>query len=86
MKTLFVISSASKLDGMLECHEILIRETYEDAIVSAQDSIANDFGYNSWEDYLSHRDPEITERNGVYTIHDDNCGHEEYYRIEKSTI
>lgn len=85
MNIVYIISSASVIDGKLECNGILIRDNYEDAIITVQDSITEDFGYNNWNEYLSKRDPEITEENGIYTIHDDNCGHEESYRIEKYT-
>ena len=60
--------------------------TYEEAVIAVQNSIAEDFGYYDWNDYLSKRDPEITEENGTYTIYDDNCGHEECYKIEKRAI
>ncbi len=86
MKTIFVVSSASICDGVFECHGIFVRGSYEEAILTAQNSIVDDFGYESWDDYLSHMDPEIIEKNGVYTIHDNNCGHEEYYRIEKVVL
>lgn len=85
MNIVYIISSASVIDGKLECNGILIRDNYEDAIITAQNSIVEDFGYNNWNEYLSKRDPEITEENGIYTIYDDNCGHEESYRIEKYT-
>lgn len=86
MKEIFIISSASEIEGMLECHGVLLRESYEDAIITAQDSIAYDFGYPDWESYLSKRDPKIIEENGIYSIYDDNCGHEECYRIEKIIV
>ena len=85
MSVVYIISSASVIEGKLQCNGILIRETYEDAIITAQNSIAEDFGYYDWSEYLSKREPEITEQNGIYTIYDDNCGHEECYRIEKCT-
>ena len=85
MNSVYIISSASEIEGKLQCNGILIRENYEDAIITVQNSIAADFGYFDWDDYLSKRDPEITEVNGVYTIYDDNCGHEECYKIEKCT-
>ena len=81
MNAVYIISSASVIKGKLTCNRILIRETYEDAIITAQDSIAEDFGYYDWNDYLSKRDPEITEKNGTYAIYDNNCGHEECYKI-----
>ena len=87
MRSIYVISHASKIDGELQCEGALIRDTYEDAIIAAQNSIAEVFGYTDWNDYLSINDPEITEENGVYTIYDDDgCGHEEYYRIERCVI
>ena len=86
MKTIYIISSASVCDGKIQVNETLSSETYEDAIIKAQDSIAYDFGYDSWDDYLSHMDPAIEEKNGVYTIHDGNCEHEESYRIERFVI
>ncbi len=85
MDAVYIISSASVIEGKLQCNGILIRETYAGAIITAQNSIAEDFGYYSWNEYLSKRDPEITEKNGIYTIYDDNCGHEECYKIEKYT-
>ena len=60
-------------------------DTREEAIEKAQDNIAEDFGYSSWRDYLSHMDPKITEKEKIsysYTIYDCNAGHEEMYRIE----
>lgn len=87
MKEIYVISSASEIEGKLECHGVLLRDSYKDAIITAQNSIAEDFGYPDWKSYLSERDPEIIEKNGVYSIYDDNCdGHEECYRIEKITV
>ncbi len=86
MKEIFVVSSASEIEGKLECHGVLLRDSYKDAIITAQDSIADDFGYCDWESYLSKRDPEIIEENGIYSIYDENCGHEESYRIEKITV
>ena len=83
MDGVYIISSASEIEAKLQCNGILIRETYEDAIITAQNSIAADFGYYDWNEYLSKRDPEITEKNGIYTIYDDNCGHEECYKVEK---
>lgn len=85
MNIVYIISSASVIDGKLECKGILTRDNYEDAIITVQDSIAYDFGYSDWNEYLSKCDPEITEKNGIYTIHDDNRGHEESYIIEKCT-
>ena len=85
MNAVYIISSASVIKGKLTCNRILIRETYEDAIITAQDSIAEDFGYYDWNDYLSKRDPEITEENGIYTISDNDRDHKEYYKIERYT-
>ena len=85
MNIVYIISSASVIDGKLECNGILIRDNYEDAIITVQNSIAEDFGYSDWNEYLSKHDPEITEENGIYTIYDDYCGHEECYKIEKYT-
>ena len=85
MDAVYIISSASVIDGKLQCNGILVRETYEEAIITVRNSIAEDFGYSDWNDYLSNMDPEITENNGIYTIYDDNCGHEECYKIEKYT-
>lgn len=62
MNSVYIISNASEIDGKLQCNGILIRESYEDAIVTVQNSIAEDFGYYDWNDYLSKRDPEITEK------------------------
>ena len=86
MSCMYIISSSSVVDGKLQCNGILTAETYEDAIIKTQNSIADDFGYDSWEEYLAHMDPEITEKHGVYTIYDDNCGHEECYKIEKLVV
>ena len=87
MRSIYVISRASKIDGEFQCEGVLIRDTYEDAIIAAQNSISDNFDYVDWNDYLSINDPEITEENGVYTIYDDDCcGHEEYYRIERCVI
>ncbi len=83
----FIISNASVIDGKLEVHPFMKADSKENAIVKAQDNIAEDFGYSSWEEYLSKMDPEIKERDGIsylYTIYDCNCGHEEMYRIEKA--
>ena len=85
MTKIYVISSASVIDGQLEVHSILTSGTYTEAIEKAQDSIAQDFGYDSWNDYLSHMDPKLTEKHGTYTIYDNNCGHEESYHIEAFT-
>lgn len=85
MDKCYIVTSASVIDGGLRCNGFFARETYEEAIMVAQDSIAADFGYDSWNEYLTRRDPEITEKNGVYTIYDDNCGHEESYKIEAFT-
>ena len=73
-------------DGVFEMHGVLLRDSYGDAILTVQNSIMDDFGYESWEDFISCMNPDITEKNGVYAIHAENCGHEEYYKIEKLTI
>lgn len=87
MRSIYVISRASKINGEFQCEGVLIRDTYEDAIIAAQNSIAEDFDYVDWNDYLSINDPGITEEDGIYTIYDDNgLGHEEYYRIERCVI
>ncbi len=86
MNTVYIISSASVIDGKLQCNGIFVKETYEDAVIVVQNSIADDFGYLDWDDYLSKRDPEITEENEEYTIYDENCGHEECYKIEKMVL
>ena len=83
MNGVYIISSASEIKGKLKCNGILIRETYKEAIITVQNSIAEDFGYYDWNEYLLKRDPEITEKNGIYTIYDDNGGHEECYKVEK---
>lgn len=86
MKEIYVISCASEVDGKLESHGVFLCDSYEDAILTVQDSIADDFGYCDRESYLSKRNPEIIEGNGVYSIYDENCGHEEIYRVEKITV
>ena len=53
MNGVYIISSASEIDGKLQCNGILIRENREDAIITAQNSIAEDFGYYDWNEYLS---------------------------------
>ena len=83
MNAIYIISGASEIEGKLRCNGILIKKTYEDAIITVQNFIAYDFGYYDRNVYLSERDPEITEENGIYTIYDDNCGHEECYKVEK---
>ncbi len=82
----YVISSASVIDGKLEMHSVMYADSREEAIEKAQDNIAEDYGYASWNDYLSHMDPEITEKERIsyrYTIYDCNCGHEEMYLVEE---
>lgn len=82
----FIISSASVLEGKLEVHPVFTANSREDAITKAQDNIAQDFGYDSWEEYLAKMDPAITEdeiHDYRYTIYDCNCGHEEMYSIEQ---
>ena len=83
MNIIYIISNASVIDGKLEHNKILVRDNYEDAIIIVQNSIACDFGYEDWNEYLSKCSPEITEKYGVYTIYNDNCGHKESYKIEK---
>ena len=79
---MWIITSASVIDEKLQCNQTMAEDVYENAIEKAQDNIAEDFGYGSWKEYLSERDPEIKEESGVYSIYDDNCGHEECYCIE----
>ena len=91
---MFIISSASVEDGKLEVHSV-IRVDYEgkhslqDAINIAKKNIAEDFGYESWTDYNVKRNPIIIEIGHPdshyyqYTIYDDNCGHQEMYRVEE---
>ena len=82
----YIISNASLVNFELGCRTIWA-DTYQKAITLVQDSIAQDFGFTSWEEYLSFQDPAITEEHEeyeVYTIFDSNSeGHQEYYRIEK---
>lgn len=78
----FIISSASYENGKLSCHQIMTSESYEKAIELAQDNIAEDFGYDNWDEYLMHMDPEIIETDSTYSIYDCNCDHEESYMIE----
>ena len=77
-----IISNATEMDGKLTCNAVMLVDEYEKAIEKAQDNIAEDFGYDSWEEYLDKMDPEITEEFGRYMIRDENCGHEECYLIE----
>ena len=86
MKEIYVISSASEVDGKLETHGVILRDTSEEAIITVQNSITDDFGYSDWVSYYNKRKPEIIVENGIYSIYDDNCGHEECYRIEKITV
>lgn len=86
MKEIYVISRASKIEGKLECHDPFLRFSYEDAIITAQENIAKDFGYPNWESFLSKRNPEIIDEACFYSIYDENCGHEESYRIRKFTV
>ena len=79
---MFVISNATELEGKLTCNSVFVADEYEEAIEIAQNNIAEDFGYDSWEEYLGEMDPEITEESGKYMIRDENCGHEECYLIE----
>lgn len=82
MKNIYAISNATVIDGILDSNRMIIMETYEDAIAVAQNSIAEDFGFDDWDEYLSENDPEITEEDGMYVIHDSCCcGHEECYMI-----
>jgi hypothetical protein len=80
---MFVISSATEMDGKLICNAVMVENEYEKAIEKAQDNIAEDFGYDLWEEYLDKMDPEITEESGRYTIRDENCGHKECYLVER---
>ena len=80
---MYIISNASECDGELKCHDILIRQTYEDAIITIQNSIAADYGYSTWNEYLAENDPAINEQNGVYTLYDNYGNHQEYYRIDR---
>ncbi len=84
----YVISNASVIDKKLEVHPVITSLSKKDAIIKAQDSIAEDFGYSSWDEYLMHMDPRITEKESLsyqYSIYDCNCGHEEMYLIEKAS-
>ncbi len=83
----YIISNASVIDGKLEVHPVIKADSREDAIEKAQENIAEDFGYSSWEEYLSKMDPEIKEKDGIsylHSIYGCNCGHEEMYRIEEA--
>lgn len=82
MNSVFIISNATQLDGKLQANEILIENTYRKAIEIAQNSIAYDFGFYDWNEYIEKRDPKITEENGIYTICDKHEGHSEMYRID----
>lgn len=82
----YIISSASVIDGQLELHSVMHASSRKDAIEKAQDELAEDFGYASWNEYLEHMDPKVTEKDGIsyrYSLYDSNCGHEEMYMIEE---
>ena len=84
----YIISSASIIDGKLEVHSVYKSEAKEEAIEWAQNNIAEDFGYESWTEYLNHMDPQIKEvdsgvRHYQYSIYDGCCGHEEMYLVEE---
>ncbi len=84
--TKFIISNASVVDGKLTCYPVMVTDTFQKAVEYAQNNIAEDFGYDSWEEYLGEMDPEITEPTNPgfkgYMIRDNNCDHEECYLIE----
>ena len=88
MLEIYIVSNASVVKSKLRCKGVLVRKTYQDAIITAQDSIAADFGYCDWNDYLAKRDPVIEEENGVYSIYDNdsNSNHKECYKIEKVVL
>lgn len=84
----YIVSSASVIDGKLEVHSVYKSEDKEKAIEWAQNNIAEDFGYESWTEYLSHMDPKIQEigsdiRHYQYSIYDDCGSHEEMYLVEE---
>ncbi len=84
----YIVSSASVIDGKLEVHSVYKSEDKEKAIEWAQDNIAEDFGYESWTEYLNHMDPKIEEadsniRHYQYSIYDNGGGHEEMYLVEE---
>ncbi len=85
---MFVISSATEMDGKLSCNFVMKTDKYEEAIKIAQNKIAEDFGYKSWGEYLGEMDPEIkevsglTEHSRLYKIRDEDNGHKECYLIE----
>ncbi len=79
---MYIISSSSVRDGELEVHPVMIEDTKEEAIEKAQDTIAEVFGYCSWEEYLNHMDPAISEKSGKYSIYDCSCGHMEMCLVE----
>ena len=86
MNKFYVISGASVVNGKLQCKQILTSETYPEAVCKAQDLIAGDFGYSSWAEYLSNRDPGVTEEGDNYAISDDGGQHKECYRVEPAKV
>lgn len=70
-KKVYIISSAYVSDETkLECHNIMIKDTYEEAVTTAKCCIAQDFDYSSWSLYYSERQPEISADGNTFCIYD----------------